>query len=209
MKLWAQASGDAPWASSGIGAPRRSAALPRRTNESGWSLLDTVIALALLATAILGIATVITSSLTLVAVNRETALAIEAGRKVVEQMSNAVSFPDVFAAYNTTPLDDPAGVICPGSEFTVTGLSTIHGQAGLATGRISFPSNPAVPGELREDIVDPDLGMPRDLNGDGAVDQNDHAADYSLLPVEVQVRWHGVAGFKVATFRTFLTRRKS
>lgn len=43
--------------------------------------------------------------------------------------------------------------------------------------------------ELREDTVDPNLGMPRDLNGDGVIDGLNHASDYVILPVRIEVKW--------------------
>lgn len=48
--------------------------------------------------------------------------------------------------------------------------------------------------QLREDFVDDELGMPRDLNGDSVVDDEDHGGDYLILPVRVRLRWDGVFG---------------
>jgi len=49
---------------------------------------------------------------------------------------------------------------------------------------------------LREDIEDPLLGLPRDLNGDGIIDSENHAKDFVVLPVRVRVRWRGVTGIR-------------
>ena len=48
--------------------------------------------------------------------------------------------------------------------------------------------------EMREDIGDPLLGLPRDLNGDAIIDTRDHREDAALLPVLVRVRWNGRNG---------------
>ena len=48
--------------------------------------------------------------------------------------------------------------------------------------------------QLREDVVDASVGMPRDLNADGAVDAFDHADDYVLLPVSVRLEWRDASG---------------
>ena len=51
-------------------------------------------------------------------------------------------------------------------------------------------------------MKDASLGMPRDLNGDGVIDSEDHAGDYVLLPVKVRVNWRGITGdrsFEVCT----------
>lgn len=50
---------------------------------------------------------------------------------------------------------------------------------------------------LREDYIDARLGMPRDLNGDSLIDDLDHADDYIVLPVHVQIRWRGDFGPRV------------
>ena len=50
------------------------------------------------------------------------------------------------------------------------------------------------PWQLHEDMDLPALGFPRDLNGDGAIDGADHAGDYSILPVQVVVRWRAAGG---------------
>lgn len=176
-----------------------------RGQEGGWSLLESIIAMSLLSIGIVGIATVLVSSLTLVAINREKALAMEAGRKVVEEMSKSVSFPQIFAAYNAITNDDPPGVPCPGSELEVPGLKGAAGGPALAS--ISFPTRPAEPAVLREDCNDAALGLPRDLNGDGQVDALNHATDYRLLPVAVRVSWTGVAGNQAALLRTIITKR--
>ena len=36
--------------------------------------------------------------------------------------------------------------------------------------------------------------MPRDLNGDSLIDDLNHASDYIVLPVHVQIRWRGSFG---------------
>ena len=67
---------------------------------------------------------------------------------------------------------------------------------GLA-GEIEFPTTTIGGGpvqQLREDIVNEALGMPRDLNGDG-IDALDHApSDYLALPTTILVRWVGANG---------------
>jgi hypothetical protein len=60
------------------------------------------------------------------------------------------------------------------------------------------------PSQLREDVVLPDLGMPRDLNGDGVVDASNHDVDYTLLPVLVRVRWRSASGTGQFELRTMI-----
>lgn len=181
-------------------------ARPRRT-DAGWSLLESVIAMTLLSLTIVGIATVVTASFTLVSVNRETATALEAGRRVVERMAAAVPFPSVFAAYNDSTADDPPGMTCPGPAFTVAGLGAPGAQGGGGSGMITFPVLEGAGTELREDVYDFDLGLPRDLDLDGQVDAEDHSSDYRILPVTVRLSWKGVTGERATVYRTLLTPR--
>ena len=53
-------------------------------------------------------------------------------------------------------------------------------------------------------MFNPQLGTPRDLNGDGDVDQEDHSGDYQLLPVVVRVRWAGSSGFERVELKSML-----
>jgi hypothetical protein len=59
--------------------------------------------------------------------------------------------------------------------------------------------------ELREDLTDATLGLPRDLNGDNKVDDKDHALDYLILPVRVEIEWQSKAGVRRFSIVTQLT----
>lgn len=58
---------------------------------------------------------------------------------------------------------------------------------------------------LREDYVDANLGMPRDLNGDSIIDNKDHSEDYILLPVQIRVEWQGTSGRRWLDVYSMLT----
>jgi type II secretory pathway pseudopilin PulG len=159
-----------------------------RRVRSGITLLDVTIAAALLAIAITSLMSLILSSVRLGRVNRETALANQAARRMIEQIQ-AVGFANIFATFSANP------------DFAVSGLDPQRGDADGMPGRISFPT---VGGELREDVVDEGLDMPRDLDGDDAVDGADHAGDYVVLPVRVRVEWRGVSGDRAVELTTLL-----
>ncbi|MEN8150099.1 MAG: hypothetical protein ABFS86_09760 [Planctomycetota bacterium] len=156
--------------------------------EAGLGLVEMMVAVAILATAILAILSVAAHSIKLDSVNRETALASDAARVRYEQL-RALPLLQVLATYNTDPTDDPEG------EYTAVGpkAQISRDQAGL-----DFASTVELPltkeGELREDAVRPELGLPRDLNGDGVIDDEDHRDDYVILPVAVRVTWTGSSG---------------
>jgi hypothetical protein len=84
-------------------------------------------------------------------------------------------------------------------------LQAVAGDPDGFPGEIVFPITlvGGVP-QLREDVVNAKLGMPRDLNGDGVVDANNHAGNYQLLPVLVRVRWRGVGGNGLVELPTML-----
>jgi len=129
-------------------------------------------------------------------INRESALAAEAARDVFERMRNA-EFGELFATYNANPADDPGGAgSAPGNTFSVPGLELPAGSPRAAVGEIVMPA--LAPGggawELREDVVDEALGLPRDLDGDSLIDDRNHAFDYMLLPVRVELEWDGLYG---------------
>jgi len=117
-------------------------------------------------------------------------LAFETAQNVVEALQGE-EFSEVFARFNATTADDPATGNSPGDGFAVRGLDARPGDADGLPGEILFPGNGT---QLREDVADAELGMPRDLSGDDAVDAVDHSADYTILPVWVRVRWTGMAG---------------
>jgi hypothetical protein len=130
---------------------------------------------------------------------RESALAAEAARTALEGILNT-DFNERFALFNADPSDDP-GVAgsAPGARFAVRGLPSLPGAPGGMAGTIRFPvlnvgSVAAPVWELREDVVDDALSMPRDLNSDFRVDALDHSDDYTRLPVEVVVEWQGRVG---------------
>jgi hypothetical protein len=164
----------------------------RNRDEAGLTLIELLIAGSFIALAACGLSAVLVGSMAMGAVNKETAQARAAAQQMLEQLQNLPA-GDVYATFNEITTDDPYGTgSAPGSVFSVrTKPSAI--QVSNMVGEVLFPDIPAL-GELREDTVDPLLGMPRDLNGDGNVDAANHANDYMYLPVRVRITWQGIAG---------------
>jgi hypothetical protein len=139
--------------------------------------------------------------------NREYALAVAAACNAVEDL-HAEDFFEIFALYNMNPDDDPGGPATgPGSFFPVLGLERPDGRPEV--GQFIFPAVTPEPTsthcELREDVENRKLGMPRDLDVDGSVDDADHAADYCVLPFAVEVEWEGRCGKRVYRLYSMLT----
>lgn len=162
-----------------------------------------MIALAVTMVAVGIFASTVVTSMRHRVVGRESRLAAEAVQNVLEEIRNE-EFREIFALYNAAEDDDPGGVgSAPGHRFAVEGLAPIEGSVDGLIGEIQFPAVDASTLEgggagwvMREDFVDDDLGMPRDLNGDSLVDDADHAGDYIVLPLRIRLDWDGVSGHR-------------
>jgi hypothetical protein len=142
--------------------------------------------------------------------NRETAVAAEVAHGVLEQLESFEQHSALFALHNAAPDDDPPG-LAPLDGFVLNGfavprLGAIRGDLDGLVGEVIFPVDVAT-GELREDLAIPELGLPRDLNGDALIDGNDHSGDYVLLPVLVRLRWESCGHVRTHEVRTLLSPR--
>ncbi len=172
--------------------------------QRGLTLIELVMAMTILAVALLGYAKTVAMASVAASTSREATLASESGRRMIETL-RAADFDEVFVRYNSTVADDPGGIVSPGANFAVTGLDARANDADGMPGEILFPTiNVGGALQLREDVVDVKLGMPSDLDGDGAVDAANHAANYENLPVLIRVRWRGVGGPGQIEFQTVL-----
>lgn len=159
-----------------------------RRSEAGFSLFEILVAAAVLAVAACAVTAAMVHGMAVGAMNTETQEAQEAARKVIEDLSS-VPVREVFARYNTDPNDDPSG------PKTAVGniVSLVSSSGATLDAEIIFPNAGDV-SQIREDVDDPVLGLPRDLNADSVVDDLDHSHDYVMLPVRVRVTWRGVTG---------------
>src|SRR5262245_56908919 len=122
-------------------------------------------------------------------INRETAIASDAAQKVLESMRSE-SFATLHKLYGRAPQDDPGGPgTAPGAAFDAEGLEPVENDADRRVGEILLPEFlvDKEKWQLREDRQLPELGLPRDLNGDSRIDDLDHTSDYFQLPVRVKV----------------------
>lgn len=164
-------------------------AVLHRRSRTGVTLVEIIVVIAIMTVAMGMFAQTLTASSRLDPIANETMLAAEGARVTLERMK-AVPFEKVFATYNASTLDDPAGPgTAPGATFAIEGLSPA--TAGGAVGRIEFP---VIGGALREDSTDERLGMPRDLDANGVIDAADHKSNYALLPIRVRVEWASQSG---------------
>jgi prepilin-type N-terminal cleavage/methylation domain-containing protein len=169
---------------------------------SGFTLLELSVAISVLVIALCATASTVVTTGALNRQSRETEVARKAAASMLEALRNT-PFATVFAQYNTSAGDDPLGPgTAPGPYFAVGELKPVAGAPGGVAGRIFFP---AAGPDLRENVVDATLGMPRDLTGDILQDGFDHASDYRVLPVRVRVSWAGSNGPRFVEFQTLLS----
>lgn len=153
----------------------------RKRTEAGFTLIELMIAAAVLMVGLLATASSVLTSQRLNVQSRETTRAVEGAKAMIERMRGE-DFRLLFARYNDDEADDPEGSgTGPGASFDVPGLA---GPGGTAAGAVSFT------------LDEPALGV--DLNGDGdAVDDLGNSIlglDYLVLPFTVAVEWVGITG---------------
>ena len=170
--------------------------------RAGFTLLELLVSATVFMLVAGAVGTTIALSTALGRTNRETALAARAAQSLLEELKGAAEFGELYARYNATSGDDPAGGTSPGWDFAVRGLQPRSDDGDGFVGRVEFPGTGK---ELLEDGDDDELGLPRDLDGDGAIDGVDHAGDYRILPVRVVIEWEGQKRARSLALVTVLT----
>jgi len=176
-----------------------------RAQRTGLTLIEIAVGIVVLVTGVLSFAQAMISLERAQQRTREVGRATEAARQVLEAIQ-AQAFAEAFRYYNGTPADDPGGAgTAPGKNFDVPGLTPRPDDPDGHVGEVIFPTPAGQPGVLRENTVDSALGMPRDLNGDGIINNlADYATTYTVLPVRVRVQWVGSGGPGQVEIRTLL-----
>ena len=179
-------------------------ALRPTRSRRGLTLVELLVVMTILTVALGEVTRSMLTISKLEPMTREDDIALQAAATQIDAM-RAQEFDRLFALYNDDDADDPGGPgTAPGRSFPVTGLRPRLGDVDGMPGRIEIP---LVGTELREDLDDLELGLPRDLNGDGATDALDHSADYEILPVRVIVEWSADGRDRQVELMTMLTRR--
>lgn len=169
-----------------------------RRGGSGFTLIEIAFATTVLLVALMSMSASIFSLHSLRRQNRERTLARNACVTRVESAhSVARSAVDQPGAWATNVV----AASCPGGgldlDFDIPGLTPWPGETHV--GKVTF----VVDETLTDAALGVALGMPRDLDGDGLIDNHDVRDTARILPVIVRARWDGVRG-RVQIVRPFV-----
>ena len=161
-------------------------------SRAGFTLIEVSLAVTILIVAVMATSASTASMSGLRRQNRERSVAHNMIRTISENVHSisdvALANPATWAA-TVTAAASPGGEI--GDQFDVRALTPIAGQNRVGTLQVITDET------LTDADLDMQLGMPRDLNGDGDAADTDVSANARLLPVIVTVRWRGVSGDQV------------
>jgi len=157
--------------------------------QDGFTLLEITLAMTVLLVGMLAATASTLRMHSLRRVNRERALAYNAVRTTTERLQSlsarAITEP---AGWTATILAGVANGGEVGATFDLRELRARAGAANLGTIEV-------VTDETKTDAeLGAQLGMPRDLDGDGLATHTHVSADALLLPVVVRARWQGAGG---------------
>lgn len=163
----------------GCGAGRR----PNR-GRSGVAILEATVAMAILAIAMLAMTT---TSVTVFKmkdsdrIRREATVGLQSLVEDVRSVSHAAVAADEGWARSVVDAYAPGGRI--GDTFGFGGLQPWAGEASV------FAVTVVTDETLTDQELGIELGMPRDLDNDLAVDNTDVSGSARMLPVIVRARW--------------------
>lgn len=160
-----------------------------RRQRRGFTLIEIALAITVLVVALLAMSASTLRMHGLRRTNRERVLAQNAVRTIAEEVRSiarqAAGAQGGWAPAVRLALT-PGGSL--GTGFEVKELSPVEGQALVGSIELVLDET-ATDAELGVD-----LGMPRDLDGDGLVSSANVGADALILPVVVRARWRGARG---------------
>jgi type II secretory pathway pseudopilin PulG len=164
---------------------------PQRTirARAGFSLLETMVGIAVLMIGLLAMTSTSVVVHSLGESDKSRRLATNALRAVIEEV-NALSYASTQSELGwAAVMTDAYGTDGqPGATFAVRGLDPWPGLAQVGSVWIVTDE------QLTDRQLGAELGMPRDLDGDGLASSTDVSGSATVLPVVVRLRWTGEAG---------------
>ena len=169
---------------------QRQAQRPSRwSGKAGFSMIEVSLALTVIVVALMAMSASTLRMHSLRRQNRERSLAQNTVRAIAEHI------PSVAAQAQSDPGTWGQSIVdavnaggLPGPTFGVANLRVQEGN--LSVGDVFVITDET----LTDADIGLELGMPRDLDGDGLVDNADVTGTARILPVDVRARWTGVTG---------------
>lgn len=149
-----------------------------RARADGFSLVELIIGIALFTVAFMGLGALFVMN------NRSSVLA-------VEETIAANAFRTMAERIRSTPFENVAATY-QGHSFTVADLD--------GTGTVEVFVD-----ETTSSAEGDELGLPRDLDGDGAATSVNVGGDYQLLPIRIEVAWVNDDGPQTRSLSLLLT----
>ena len=143
--------------------------------RDGFSLVELSVAISIVSVSLLGLGAVFISSQRSYETGLEEAIITHAFRRTIEQIRG-----EAFSE---------AAILYDGYQFQVPEID------GIGTVKIVVDETAQVP----------ELGLPRDLDGDGAIGNRDVIGSYNLLPIIVQISWLSTQGDRTRQIFTYLS----
>lgn len=172
---------------------------PRR--RAGFTLVELAIAVSILLVGLVSVATATSRMHSVRRHNRERVLAQNAARSTAERIqAQAYSLRVEPTTWSANLIADfsPGGTF--GSQFPVRELNVAG--AGQTVGTIAFVTDEGA----TDNALGFEIGMPRDLDGDGVIASADVTGDARILPVILTVQWVGVGGPETYRHAFYVTR---
>ncbi len=174
-------------------SPKLAARTRGPAGRGGFTLLEVLITVAVLMVGLLAMTStsVVVNSLRRSASDRSRAhAAVQAISQDLLSVARVSSEDPALWAGQILQAYGPDG--SPGNELPITGLDPWTGSDHIATVTIITDET------VTDSAIGTDIGMPRDLDGDGLASNSDVTGNASLLPAIVDVRWrHGGGEFEV------------
>jgi hypothetical protein len=121
--------------------------------------------------------------------NQERAIAQNAIRTISEQIhATADRIRREGGNWSVQFTDTLASAGSLGDTFPIRGLNPQAGHATVGTLQVIIDETAA------DADIGFELGMPRDLDSDGLIDNTDVSSTARILPVIVRAQWNGVSG---------------
>jgi prepilin-type N-terminal cleavage/methylation domain-containing protein len=169
----------------------------------GLTIVEVVMAMAIIAIALLALMASVISSMTLVEVNRQESLAMNAAREKFAEMQST-PLGSVFTTFRNTSFSVPgiATVNAGRIYFPMSGGTSGNQNSGNLDETVNTVTNYTAPAEIQT-ISDFKLAsttasagtyVPRDLNRDGDANDTNVSTDYILVPVKIRIRWETIQG---------------